>query len=178
MSELRLLSIYPPTQRAGAPASSFDMLTCATLALLPFASGSELRTHPEAKCRHALESTITSHDGTPQPGNPRTREAGAAASSCAPRVVVVGGAVVDLLCVPDKGTPLLPRTSTPGHLEMASGGVARNVADGLARLGAAPLLASAVGDDGLGAQVRAKARARARVRVRVRVWARVRVSSP
>ena len=133
------------------------MLACATLALLPFASGSELRIHPEAKCalaecRHALESTITSH-GTPQPGNPRTREAGAAAPSCAPPVVVVGGAVVDLLCLPDKGTPLLPRTSTPGHLEMASGGVARNVADGLARLGAAPLLVSAVGDDGLGAQV-------------------------
>ena len=145
--------------------------------LLPFASGSELRMHPDAKCRHALESTITSH-GTPQPGNPRTREAGAAASSCAPRVVVVGGAVVDLLCMPDKGTPLLPRTSTPGHLEMASGGVARNVADGLARLGAAPLLASAVGDDGLGAQVRARARDRARVRVRVRGWARVRVSWP
>ena len=159
-------------------APSEPMQACATLALLAFASGSELRTHPEAKCRHALESTITSHDGTPQPGNPR--EAGAAAASCAPRVVVVGGAVVDLLCVPDKGTPLLPRTSTPGHLEMASGGVARNVADGLARLGAAPLLASAVGDDGLGAQVRARARARARarVRVRVRVWARVRVSWP
>ena len=153
------------------------MLACATLALLAFASGSELRIHPEARCRHALESTITSH-GTPQPGNPRTREAGAAAPSCAPAVVVVGGAVVDLLCVPDKGTPLLPRTSTPGHLEMASGGVARNVADGLARLGAAPLLVSAVGDDGLGAQVRARARARARVRVRVRVWARVRVSWP
>ena len=143
------------------------MLACATLALLAFASGSELRIHPEARCRHALESTITSH-GTPQP-DPRTREAGAAAPSCAPAVVVVGGAVVDLLCVPDKGTPLLPRTSTPGHLEMASGGVARNVADGLARLGAAPLLVSAVGDDGLGAQVSVRVRVRVRARVRVRI---------
>jgi len=155
------------------------MLACATLALLAFASGSELRIHPEAKCRHALESTITSH-GTPQPGAPRTREAGAAAPSCAPAVVVVGGAVVDLLCVADKGTPLIPRTSTPGHLEMASGGVARNVADGLARLGAAPLLVSAVGDDGLGAQVSVRVRVMVsvRVRVRVRVSARVRISWP
>ena len=57
------------------------------LALLPFASGSELRVHPEAKralveCRHALESAVTSH-GTPQPGNPRAaREAGRVVQSC------------------------------------------------------------------------------------------------
>ena len=57
------------------------------LALLPFAIGSELRIHPEAKralaeCRHALESAVTSH-GTPQPGNPRAaREAGRVVQSC------------------------------------------------------------------------------------------------
>ena len=54
------------------------------------------------------------------------------AAGCAPPVVV-GGAVVDVVCLPNQGTALLPRTSTPGHLEMTSGGVARNVADGLAR---------------------------------------------
>ena len=54
------------------------------------------------------------------------------AAGCAPPVVV-GGAVVDVVCLPDKGTALLPRTSTPGHLETTSGGVARNVADGMVR---------------------------------------------
>ena len=65
----------------------------------------------------------------------------ASAAGCAPPVVV-GGAVVDLVCLPNKGTALLPRTSTPGHLEMISGGVARNVADGLVRRERAATLAT------------------------------------
>ena len=134
-------------------------------------------------------------------GTDGTIPALASAAGCAPPVVV-GGAVVDVVCLPDKGTALLPRTSTPGHLETTSGGVARNVADGMvrrdglqphvtgaatpcdrgcdpmrpgcnpmhlgcnpahqgcdpthlsqARLGAAPLLVSAVGADGLGEQI-------------------------
>ena len=65
-------------------------------------------------------------------GTDGTIPALASAAGCAPPVVV-GGAVVDVVCLPDKGTALLPRTSTPGHLETTSGGVARNVADGMVR---------------------------------------------
>ena len=67
--------------------------------------------------------------------------------------VVVGGAVADLLAAPAAGTALLLRTSNPGTLSISPGGVARNIAEALARLGCSPRLVSAVGADGLGAIV-------------------------
>jgi len=60
-------------------------------------------------------------------------------------VVCVGGAVVDrkyLLAAPAR-----PGTSNPAAAMPADGGVARNVAENLARLGIAVRLVSAVGDD-------------------------------
>ena len=60
-------------------------------------------------------------------------------------VVCVGGAVVDrkyLLAAPAR-----PGTSNPATAVLADGGVARNVAENLARLGIAVRLVSAVGDD-------------------------------
>ena len=82
--------------------------------------------------------------------------AGAASSEAAAPVsasgspVVVGGCVADLVCCPDSGTELLPRPSSPGRLECTPGGVGRNIAEALARLGTFPLLVSAVGQDGMG----------------------------
>ena len=64
--------------------------------------------------------------------------------------VVVGGAVTDLVASAAQGRPLLPRTSSPGQLVLSAGGVGRNIAEGLARLGEPPLFLSAVGDDALG----------------------------
>ena len=61
--------------------------------------------------------------------------------------VVAGGMVADLVVSPSPGAPLLPYTSNPGHLSISPGGVARNIAEGLARLGGQPLLISAVGAD-------------------------------
>jgi pseudouridine kinase len=65
-----------------------------------------------------------------------------------PRVVVVGGANIDL-----KVRTLaraIPATSNPGVTSQAPGGVGRNVAENLARLGVATTLLSAVGQDDLG----------------------------
>jgi pseudouridine kinase len=65
-----------------------------------------------------------------------------------PRVVVVGGANIDLKV--RTLAPAIPATSNPGFTSQAPGGVGRNVAEHLARLGVATTLISAVGQDDLG----------------------------
>lgn len=63
-------------------------------------------------------------------------------------VVVVGGANMDITAM--ASGPLTAGDSTPGRIHCAPGGVARNVAENLARLGHATRLISAVGDDDFG----------------------------
>lgn len=67
--------------------------------------------------------------------------------------IVVGGAVADLVASPAACSTVLLRTSSPGTLRVSPGGVGRNIAEGLARLGAHPLLLTAVGDDAFGDQL-------------------------
>lgn len=65
-----------------------------------------------------------------------------------PRVVVIGGANVDV-----KGrsaAPVIAGTSNPGSVVTAVGGVGRNIADNLARLGVDVALIAAIGDDANG----------------------------
>ena len=67
--------------------------------------------------------------------------------------VVVGGCVQDLMCAPSGGE-LLRSTSNPGFVRRGAGGVGRNIAEALARLGGGRVevsLVSAVGDDAAGA---------------------------
>lgn len=64
------------------------------------------------------------------------------------RIVVVGGANVDVKA--RTLAPAVPGTSNPGLNTQAPGGVARNVAENLARLGVPTALISAVGRDTLG----------------------------
>jgi len=66
-------------------------------------------------------------------------------------VLVIGSAGIDL--VGRASRPLHPGTSNPGRLRLSHGGVARNVAENLARLGTEALLISAVGDDAQGSQL-------------------------
>lgn len=64
------------------------------------------------------------------------------------RVLVVGAASLDV-----KGrsnVPCVPGASTPGRIRHSAGGVARNVAENLARLGVEVTLLSAVGNDEAG----------------------------
>jgi pseudouridine kinase len=65
-----------------------------------------------------------------------------------PFVLVIGAMAFDA-----KGKPegaLAPGTSTPGTVRLSVGGVARNIAENLARLGTHVVLMSAVGDDAVG----------------------------
>jgi pseudouridine kinase len=71
-------------------------------------------------------------------------------------VAVAGAAAMDT-----KGHaqgPLQPGTSIPGHVRVSVGGVGRNVAENLARLGLETTLLSAVGDDEAGRHLLAQAR--------------------
>jgi pseudouridine kinase len=65
-----------------------------------------------------------------------------------PGVVVIGGANVD---VKARSTSRVRRTtSNPGQASMTPGGVGRNIAENLARLGVRTFLVSAIGRDALG----------------------------
>lgn len=72
---------------------------------------------------------------------PSTPTAGAA-------VLVIGGANVDV--VARSGARVVGGTSNPGATTVGNGGVGRNVAENLARLGTRTLLLAAVGRDALG----------------------------
>jgi pseudouridine kinase len=68
-----------------------------------------------------------------------------------PNVVIIGAASLDM-----KGRPkstIVPGTSNPGHIRVSCGGVGRNVAENLARLGVPAVLLSAVGGDPAGRQI-------------------------
>ena len=66
-------------------------------------------------------------------------------------VVVIGGSNVDIAGKPDGD--LVRANSNPGRVSFSSGGVARNVAEGLARLGKNVTLLTVVGDDTFGQQL-------------------------
>ncbi|MFO1034307.1 MAG: carbohydrate kinase family protein [Hyphomicrobiales bacterium] len=66
-------------------------------------------------------------------------------------IIVFGGANIDIKA---KSTaPNLLGTSNPGEVSLASGGVGRNIAHNLARLGAEVAFVSVVGDDAHGEEV-------------------------
>jgi pseudouridine kinase len=68
-----------------------------------------------------------------------------------PYVVVIGGANMDLHA---QGTAdLVPGSSNPGSSQLSPGGVGRNIAEVVARLGSPCHLVSMVGDDPLGAEL-------------------------
>ncbi len=63
-------------------------------------------------------------------------------------VAVIGGANVDLIGTPFK--ELVKHDSAPGRLKLSSGGVARNIAENLARMGVKTELITAFGNDAYG----------------------------
>jgi sugar/nucleoside kinase (ribokinase family) len=66
-------------------------------------------------------------------------------------VVVIGGANVDIKAACSRAP--VPATSNPGTTVIAPGGVGRNIAENLARLGSPVHLVAAVGADALGDQI-------------------------
>ena len=71
--------------------------------------------------------------------------------------VAVGAANIDVHGFTDR--PLVMRDSNPGRIRTCPGGVARNIAENLARLGVPVDLITALGDDAGGASLRASCRA-------------------
>jgi pseudouridine kinase len=74
-----------------------------------------------------------------------------------PSVVVVGGSNLDVKA--RTSAPMQAGTSNPGSGAMAAGGVGRNIAENLARLGTRTLLVSSVGHDPAGEMVLAQSAA-------------------
>ena len=74
-----------------------------------------------------------------------------------PYVVGVGAANVDLNGASNAAISL--RDSNPGHIQLAAGGVTRNVCENLARLGTDVKLLSCIGDDVFGAFIRRESEA-------------------
>ncbi len=68
-----------------------------------------------------------------------------------PYALVIGGANIDFTAFPK--TSLIWHDSNPGVIKTSLGGVGRNVAENLARLGMPTKLLSLVGDDAYGAQL-------------------------
>ncbi|MGA8046082.1 MAG: carbohydrate kinase family protein [Dermatophilaceae bacterium] len=69
-------------------------------------------------------------------------------------IVVVGAAAIDLKAT--AAAPLVPATSNPGFVTASPGGVGRNIAETLARLGSPVRLVSRVADDSFGRLVLAE----------------------
>lgn len=55
------------------------------------------------------------------------------ATTTVPRVICIGGCVIDISAYPRAGTRLLPHTSNPGQVKVSFGGVARNCLELLSR---------------------------------------------
>ena len=72
-------------------------------------------------------------------------------------VIVIGGANMDLKC--RIAGPEILATSNPGAMAVTPGGVARNIAETLARLGLSTALIAAIGRDALGDRLLAETRA-------------------
>lgn len=88
---------------------------------------------------HLLDKSAT---GTDTPSPPLANR---------PQVLVIGGAVVDQVMVPSPAAGLVMHTSNPGSISINYGGVGRNVAEAIARLGKCGVsLVSAVGADAHG----------------------------
>jgi len=65
-----------------------------------------------------------------------------------PKVIVMGGSVVDYVATPDQ--ELILHTSNPGKCTESDGGVGRNIAEALGRLQSKPLFCTAIGLDDRG----------------------------
>ena len=66
-------------------------------------------------------------------------------------ITVIGAANMDIIATPFR--PIIPRDSNPGRIATSHGGVGRNIAENLARLGADVKLVAAVGNDRFGKEL-------------------------
>jgi len=74
----------------------------------------------------------------------------------AKRPLVVGGAVLDITARLNAALPTWKSSSHPGKVRQSNGGVGRNIAEALARMGAPPRFVTLVGPDAAGEQLRVR----------------------
>ncbi|GLD91838.1 hypothetical protein PINS_up000371 [Pythium insidiosum] len=96
-----------------------------------------------------LESEHSSHGQVTFSVMEQERKLPTVAGEQAGNVLIVGGLVLDIIS--SSSAPMIPATSNIGTIRQACGGVGRNIAECLQRLGASPTLVSSVGEDALGA---------------------------
>jgi len=107
----------------------------------------------KAYCSRPTETTPRHvSDATLAPATPATDESASKrkAKEGPVAVLVFGGAVVDTVGHVRRDVQAIRGSSNPGTVVQGYGGVARNVSEGLGRLGSSVALVSAVGDDELG----------------------------
>ena len=99
----------------------------------------------------SLSTTSSAHQPTRESSDGRLPAVVSSNSPSGPSpdltVIVCGGLNQDVIGKPDPNVAFLLGTSNPGTFERHLGGVGRNVAECLARLGNHPVLLTAVGDD-------------------------------
>jgi pseudouridine-5'-phosphate glycosidase/sugar/nucleoside kinase (ribokinase family) len=100
-----------------------------------------------AVAQHATKNT-TLHHVFPSTKPTTTRKAMTPLPKS--KVIVMGGIVLDIVARPVHGQVLTIGTSNPSICIESDGGVGRNIAETLCRLGSYPLLYSAVGNDSRG----------------------------
>lgn len=105
-------------------------------------TASQVRTEPAPS---TLTTTTVQVSATPSVASVVTAVTANRQTSTQPEILVVGGAVVDLIGHISTMTKF--GTSNPGKLSVSHGGVGRNIADSLAKLGRNVSLATAVADD-------------------------------
>lgn len=132
--------VQRPVERVFMTGASVGSTPAAVVAVAPTLSVAVASASVEAVVTpvvsFASTSPITSHSSSTS----HLRPAGTP-----PEIVVVGGAVVDLIGHITTLTKF--QTSNPGKLTISHGGVGRNIAESLARLGRKVSLATAVADD-------------------------------
>ncbi|XP_042427937.1 pseudouridine kinase-like isoform X2 [Zingiber officinale] len=102
---------------------------------------SALHRRLDSLVRHLVPPQSASQDLTKNPLN--ITASGSDSVSASP--VLIGGMVLDIHAKPYND--LAPRTTNPGEVQYASGGVARNIAECMCKLGARPFMISVVGLD-------------------------------
>ncbi|MCE2517461.1 MAG: carbohydrate kinase family protein [Alphaproteobacteria bacterium] len=68
-------------------------------------------------------------------------------------ITIIGAATMDISAQAAPHADLLQRDSHPGRITTSPGGVARNIAENLGRMGCAPTLITALGDDAFSAMI-------------------------
>lgn len=125
---------------SGFPPSTDSTVQAATAAL-----------HSHAFSSAQVSPTRSSLSPSPAPPRLAKQLSASACASAEHPIMVFGGCVIDMIA---KSTSTLSSgTSNPGHLTLTFGGVGRNIAEGLGRLGQPVRLVSAVGDDSNGASL-------------------------